>query len=122
MAKFHSLAVQKLSRPTEESVAVTFEVPAALKEEFKFIQGQHLTLKKDIEGEDTRRSYSICSCPLDEALTVVIKKLDGGKFSTYANDTLKVGDSMEVMPPIRSILKNSWILRMIKTWRFFNFS
>ena len=99
MAKFHTLKVKELSRPTEESVAVTFEIPAALQEEFAFTQGQHLTLKKNINGEDVRRSYSICSCPIDETLTVAIKKLEGGAFSTYANDELKEGDELEVMPP-----------------------
>lgn len=99
MAKFHTLRVAELSRPTEEAVAVTFEIPEHLQDEFSFIQGQHLTLKKDIDGEDTRRSYSICSCPIDERLTVAIKKLEGGKFSTWANDVLKVGDEIEVMPP-----------------------
>ncbi|MEP0984449.1 1,2-phenylacetyl-CoA epoxidase subunit PaaE [Ekhidna sp.] len=99
MAKFHTLKVKELKRPTDESVAVTFEVPVDLQEAFAFIQGQHLTLKKDIDGEDTRRSYSICSCPIDEQLTVAIKKLEGGKFSTYANDELQVGDEIEVMPP-----------------------
>ena len=99
MAKFHSLKVSRLERPTNESVAVTFEIPAHLKDEFTFVQGQHLTLKADIEGEDTRRSYSICSCPLDNELTVAIKKLSGGKFSTYANEDLETGDQLEVMPP-----------------------
>ncbi len=99
MAKFHTLKVAVLTRPTEESVAITFEIPDNLNEEFAFIQGQHLTLKKDIDGEDTRRSYSICSCPIDETLTVAIKKLEGGTFSTWANDTLKEGDEIEVMPP-----------------------
>lgn len=99
MAKFHSLKVSALSRPTDDSVAVTFEVPSDLKDDFKFTQGQHITLKQDINGEDTRRSYSICSCPLDKTLTVAIKKLEGGAFSTYANDVLKVGDELEVMPP-----------------------
>ena len=99
MAKFHTLKVAALTRPTEESVAITFEIPDNLNEEFAFIQGQHLTLKKDIDGEDTRRSYSICSCPIDETLTVAIKKLEGGTFSTWANDILKEGDEIEVMPP-----------------------
>ena len=99
MAKFHTLKVEALTRPTEESVAVTFTIPDHLKEAFDFIQGQHITLKKDIQGEDVRRSYSICSCPIDEILTVVIKKIEGGKFSSYANDALKVGDEIEVMPP-----------------------
>ena len=56
-------------------------------------------MKKDIDGEDTRRSYSICSCPLDGDLEVAIKKLDGGRFSTFANDILKKGDVIDVMPP-----------------------
>ncbi len=99
MAKFHTLKVAALYKLTEESVAIAFEIPDDLKDEFTFIQGQHLTLKKDIDGEDTRRSYSICSCPIDGVLTVAIKKLEGGKFSTWANDQLKVGDEIKVMPP-----------------------
>ncbi len=99
MAKFHSLAIKSISNPTEESVAISFDIPTDLKEEFKFIQGQHLTLKKDIDGEDTRRTYSLCTCPLDDDLTVVVKKLNGGKFSTFANEQLKAGDKLEVMPP-----------------------
>lgn len=99
MAKFHSLTIKSISKPTEESVAISFDVPPNLKDEFKFIQGQHLTLKKDIDGEDTRRTYSLCTCPLDDDLTVVVKKLNGGKFSTYANEQLKQGDELEVIPP-----------------------
>lgn len=99
MAKFHQLKVGSIEKTTEESVAISFEIPSTLQEEFTFTQGQHLTLKKDIDGEDTRRSYSICSCPIDESVTVAIKKIEGGKFSTYANDQLKVGDEIEVMAP-----------------------
>ena len=99
MAKFYPLRVKKITRPTDESVEVTFDIPEDLGKEFEFTQGQHLTLKKDIEGEDTRRSYSICSCPLDNQLSVAIKKLEGGKFSTYANEQLKEGEELEVMPP-----------------------
>jgi len=99
MAKFHTLKVKSISRPTEESVAVCFEIPDALKDDFRFTQGQHITLKKDIDGEDTRRTYSLCTCPLDDEIEVAIKKLDKGKFSTFANDELKVGDELEVMPP-----------------------
>ncbi len=99
MAKFYTLKVKELARPTEESVAITFDIPEEHREEFVFTQGQHLTLKRQINGEDTRRSYSICSCPIDETLTVAIKKLEGGAFSTYANEELRVGDEIEVMPP-----------------------
>jgi ring-1,2-phenylacetyl-CoA epoxidase subunit PaaE len=99
MSKFYPLEVKSISHPTPESVAVSFTVPDNLKTEFSFIQGQHLTLKKKIDSEDVRRSYSICSCPLTDELTVAIKKLEGGKFSTYANDHLKEGEIIEVMPP-----------------------
>jgi len=99
MAKFHPLKVKTLDYPTEDSVAVTFDVPGALKDEFRFTQGQHLTLKLTIDGEDVRRSYSICSCPLNDELTVAIKKLEGGKFSTFANERLKIGDRIEAMTP-----------------------
>ena len=99
MAKFHALRIKRLERPTDESVALTFEVPRDLQHEFEFTQGQHLTLKAEIDGEDTRRSYSICSCPLNDELTVAIKKLEGGKFSTFANDILQEGDIIETMAP-----------------------
>ena len=99
MAKFYPLIVKALDRPTEDSVALTFAIPENLTEEFQFTQGQHLTLKHIIAGEDVRRSYSICSCPLNDDLSVAIKKLDGGKFSTYANEKLEIGAQLEVMPP-----------------------
>lgn len=97
--KFHSLRVARLERPTDESVAVSFAVPGDLKEEFQYLQGQHLTLRKEIAGEDVRRSYSICSCPLDDELTVAIKRVEGGRFSNFANDDLKVGDELDILPP-----------------------
>lgn len=99
MAKFHPIKVKNISRQTEDAVAITFDIPESLEEEFQFTQGQHITLKKTIHGEDTRRSYSICSCPLDKELTVAVKKIEGGTFSTFANDTLSVGDELEIMPP-----------------------
>ena len=99
MAKFHPLKVIALERPTSDAVAVTFDVPEELKDEFQFTQGQHLTLKKEINGEDIRRSYSICSCPLNDELTVAIKQLHGGAFSTYANESLQIGEEIEVMAP-----------------------
>lgn len=99
MAKFHSLKVDSIQRPTDESVVLTFDVPDELKDEFKFIQGQHVTLRKEIDGEDTRRSYSICSSPLDDILRVAVKKVPGGRFSTYANEKIKTGDELDVLPP-----------------------
>ncbi len=99
MADFHKLVVKEVHRETKDTVAVTFEVPENLKEQFKFKQGQYLNLKKEINGEEVRRSYSLCSSPVDNKWQVAIKKINGGVFSTYANDILKIGDVLEVATP-----------------------
>lgn len=99
MSKFHRLKIKELYKEIDDCSVVSFEVPAALSEEFKYRQGQHLTLKADIDGEDTRRSYSLCSSPLDNEWKVAVKLIPGGKFSTYVNDSLQAGDTLEVMAP-----------------------
>jgi ring-1,2-phenylacetyl-CoA epoxidase subunit PaaE len=96
---FHTLTVGDINRETADCVSVAFQIPAELKEEFKFLPGQYLTLRTTINGEDVRRSYSICSSPLDGEVRVAIKEVEGGVFSTYANRDLKVGDKMQVMSP-----------------------
>lgn len=96
---FNPLSVVKIEKKTKECVAVTFEIPEELKNTFVFKAGQYLTLQKEINGEDIRRSYSICSAPDETGITIAIKKLDHGKFSTWANTKLKVGDKLDVMPP-----------------------
>ncbi|MCC6706025.1 MAG: phenylacetate-CoA oxygenase/reductase subunit PaaK [Gammaproteobacteria bacterium] len=99
VAGFHRLTVAEVERETDDAVCVRFEVPTALRDTFAFRQGQYLTLRQTINGEDVRRSYSICSGVDDDALRVAIKHIEGGRFSAYANAELKVGDSLEVMPP-----------------------
>lgn len=96
---FHTLKVKEVKRQTPDCVSVSFDIPAALQGDFSFTQGQNITLKKTINGEELRRSYSICTAPFENELTVAIKKVDGGKFSSFANDELKNGDELEVMPP-----------------------
>jgi len=96
---FHTLKVKEVKRQTPECVSVSFEIPEALQKDFSFTQGQNITLKKTIDGEELRRSYSICTAPFENELSVAIKKVEGGKFSTYANDELKTGDELEVLPP-----------------------
>jgi ring-1,2-phenylacetyl-CoA epoxidase subunit PaaE len=100
MSKFYSLKVAKVKNETRDAIAVTFEVPPELKETFAWQQGQHLTLRATIGGEDVRRSYSICSAVQDGELRVAIKRAAGGLFSTWANETLKAGAALEVMPPM----------------------
>jgi ring-1,2-phenylacetyl-CoA epoxidase subunit PaaE len=100
MSKFYSLRVAKVKHETRDAIAVTFDVPPQLKETFAYQQGQHLTLRALIGGEDVRRSYSICSAVQDGELRVAIKRAQGGVFSTWANETLTPGASLEVMPPM----------------------
>lgn len=98
--KFYPLKVKEVRRETFDTVSVQMDVPDELKEIFAFIQGQYLTFKIEHQGEELRRSYSLCSSPLDQEWRVAIKKVPGGRFSTYANDHLKAGDILEVMPPM----------------------
>ncbi|MEQ9425937.1 MAG: 1,2-phenylacetyl-CoA epoxidase subunit PaaE [Cyclobacteriaceae bacterium] len=100
MAKFYQLEVKDIFKETPDCVSVSFSVPDELKSEFSFKQGQHLTLRKMIAGTDVRRSYSICSSPSEGVLKVAVKKVDGGQFSTFANDQLEKGETLEVMPPM----------------------
>jgi ring-1,2-phenylacetyl-CoA epoxidase subunit PaaE len=100
MSKFHRLAVARVDRETRDAIAITFAVPAALREQFRYAQGQHLTLRAHIGGADVRRSYSICSAVQDDTLRIAVKRAPGGVFSTWANEALKAGDTLEVMPPL----------------------
>jgi ring-1,2-phenylacetyl-CoA epoxidase subunit PaaE len=100
MIHFHSIPVKKVQKETDDCVSIVFDVPPELKDLFKFKQGQSLTLRKTLKGEEQRRSYSICSSPLDGELRIAVKKLEGGIFSVYANEELKAGDYLDVMPPV----------------------
>ncbi|MCB0642940.1 MAG: phenylacetate-CoA oxygenase/reductase subunit PaaK [Phaeodactylibacter sp.] len=99
MAAFYPLKVKAVDKVTSDCSVITFEVSEELAEAFNFKQGQHLTLKAQINEEEVRRSYSLCSSPLEKEWKVAVKKVEDGRFSTYANDALKVGDTVEVMPP-----------------------
>lgn len=97
---FHALKVKEVKKETSDCVSVLFDVPENLKEEFNFTQGQSLTMRATINGEEVRRTYSICSSPLEHQLKVAIKKVEGGLFSNFANEQLKMNDVLEVMTPI----------------------
>ena len=99
MALFHSLQVKDIYKETSDTSVVSFDVPQELMAAFTFRQGQHLTLKARIDDEDVRRSYSLCSSPLDKEWKVAVKQIPGGKFSTYINETVETGDLLEVMAP-----------------------
>ena len=100
MIHFHPLKVKKVQRETEDCVSIIFEVPPELEELYRFRQGQSLTLKTLVKGEEIRRTYSICSSPFDNMLRVAVKKVEGGIFSAFANEVLKPGDVLDVMPPV----------------------
>jgi ring-1,2-phenylacetyl-CoA epoxidase subunit PaaE len=100
MSKFYPLTVAKVKHETRDAVAVTFAVPPELKSIFSYQQGQHLTLRAMIAGEDVRRSYSICSAVQDDLLRVAIKRTPGGLFSSWANEHLQPGATLDVMPPM----------------------
>jgi ring-1,2-phenylacetyl-CoA epoxidase subunit PaaE len=96
---FHQLTIADIRKETPDCVSIAFKVPDDLKTSYLFKHGQNLTLRTTINGEELRRSYSICSSPLDDELRVAIKEAPYGKFSTWANASLKKGDVIEVMPP-----------------------
>lgn len=99
MSLFQALKVASVTRNTRDAVVVTFEVPPTLSDAFSFRPGQYLTLRTVVNGEELRRSYSICAAPHDGQLRVAIKRLNDGAFSTWANAELKAGDMVDVMPP-----------------------
>lgn len=97
--KFHRLAISDLRRETADAVSMTFAIPPDLADDYAFAPGQYLTLRTTMDGEEVRRSYSICSCPDDRELRIAVKKVDGGAFSSWALDELKSGDELDVMTP-----------------------
>ena len=96
---FHKVTVKDIRRETADCVSVGFDIPPELAEQFLFKQGQSLTVRIFNKEEEIRRSYSICSSPLENELRVAVKRVQGGLFSTFANTDLKPGDTIEVMPP-----------------------
>ena len=99
MSQFFTLKVKQIERLTPNAVAISLEIPRELSSEFEFKAGQYITIRHQIEGEEVRRAYSISSSTEDDGITIGVKKVEGGKFSVYANEELKEGDQLEVMPP-----------------------
>lgn len=97
---FHPLPVKDVRRETPECVSISFDVPEDLKEHYVYKQGQSLTVRTHINGQEVRRSYSVCSSPYDGELRIAVKHIDGGVFSNYANTQLQRGDVLEAMPPV----------------------
>jgi ring-1,2-phenylacetyl-CoA epoxidase subunit PaaE len=96
---FHPLAVASVERLCDDAVAVTFAVPDELAEEFAFRAGQHLTLRREVDGREERRSYSICA-PVGSAPRIGVRRVDGGLFSRHLVDEVRPGDVLDVLPPL----------------------
>ena len=97
---FEKIPVKQVRKETADCVSIVFDIPEELREKFSYKQGQHITLRTFINDEEVRRSYSLCSSPLQNEWRVAVKKVDGGLFSTYANHGLKKGDILELMEPM----------------------
>ncbi|MCA3665657.1 MAG: hypothetical protein INF08_03450 [Methylobacterium sp.] len=98
--RFHTLTIRDIRRETPDAVSIAFEVPSELQQAFAFEQGQYLTLRTQIDGEEIRRSYSICAGEDDGELRVAVKEVAGGAFSTFANRALQPGAALDVMTPM----------------------
>jgi ring-1,2-phenylacetyl-CoA epoxidase subunit PaaE len=97
--RFHRLTVDDLRRESADAVSMTFAIPKELADDYRFAPGQYLTLRTTLDGEEVRRSYSICSGPDDGELRIAVKRVDGGAFSSWAAEELRRGDTLEVMTP-----------------------
>ncbi len=96
---FHPIRIKAVAKETEHCITITLDIPDALQPDFAFTQGQNLTFRTKLGEEEVRRTYSLCSSPLEKEWRVAIKKVEDGLFSSYANNELKAGDILEVMPP-----------------------
>jgi ring-1,2-phenylacetyl-CoA epoxidase subunit PaaE len=96
---FFRLCVRNARPETRDAIVIEFDVPPTLEKQFAFAAGQHLTLRKEIDGKKIRRTYSICAAAPDKVLRIAIKRMPDGIFSNWANDHLTIGDYLEVMPP-----------------------
>jgi ring-1,2-phenylacetyl-CoA epoxidase subunit PaaE len=101
---FYKAKVTKIVKETSDCVRISFKIPEENQVKFFYKSGQYLNLKIDLNGEEIRRSYSICSAPFEDELSVAVKKIANGKFSTFATGSLKVGTEIELMPPMGNFI------------------
>lgn len=99
MQHSYPVKIKDIRKETSDCVSIAFDIPPDLKEIFHFKPGQYINIIKEVAGEELHRSYSLCCSPEDKEWRVAVKKMYGGKFSVYANESLKAGDLVELMPP-----------------------
>lgn len=98
-AHFHKLAIEAVGQETDDAISVRFAVPDGLQDAFAFRPGQHVTLRAEIDGQDVRRNYSMCTAPHENILKIAIKRIASGVFSSWALEALNPGLILDVMPP-----------------------
>jgi len=101
---FEKVRVKEVQRETDDCVSILFDIPENLQETFSYLPGQHITIRTQINHEQVRRSYSLCSSPLHNEWRIAVKKLEGGIFSAFANEQIKAGDTVELLPPMGSFI------------------
>src|SRR5262245_34548281 len=99
MHDFVKLRIADVRRETPEAVSIAFSVPDALRDAFRFLPGQHLVLRSILDGQELRRTYSICSGLNDAELRIAVKRVAGGRFSNHANDVFRKGQELDVLHP-----------------------
>jgi len=99
MSQFKKISIKEIKKETSDTVSISFDIPAGLSEDFNYKSGQYITLKANIEGEEVRRAYSLCSAPSENDFRIGVKKVENGRMSSYLNDVVKAGDEIEVMVP-----------------------
>lgn len=99
MSSFYKLSIKEIIRETADAVSILFNVPEELQSHYTFVAGQYVNLKVTLDGQEIRRAYSICAAPKENKIQIGIKAVNKGVFSTFANETLKVGDLIEVSVP-----------------------
>lgn len=101
---FESVRIKEVRKETDDCVSILFDIPEALREQFSYQPGQHITIRTNINNEKIRRSYSLCSSPSDNEWRIAVKKIDGGIFSVFANHKIKAGDEIELLPPLGNFI------------------
>lgn len=99
MAQFHKIKIKEIKKETDKAVSISFDIPEKLQSEFTFVAGQYITIKKELDGKEVRRAYSICSDPNSGELKVAVKAVENGTFSVYATTMLHQGDTLEISNP-----------------------
>ena len=97
---FEQVRIKEVRRETDECVSISLDIPDQIREKFTYLPGQHVTLRTNINDEEVRRSYSLCSSPVNNEWRIAVKKVEGGIFSVFANHTIKAGDTIDIMPPL----------------------